>query len=222
MAKGEKRKGKKKGQSVARRNLLIGGAALVVLVLIGGLALSFWLYGRLRSDRPSVAVPTSFDTYDVPEGFHCEYPADWKARHEGVKDHYDWTCKRGAASVHISQGMVGSLLGDIAGALGGQDNNPEHSPVARVHEVKRRVIADEFQNYQEEPAQTVNTHFGQARRSAFTASGTFGRKIRGYRATALALQTQFDVVCQCPEADWENLQPAFARVIESLGPSAGP
>src|SRR5262249_48906932 len=154
-------------------------------------------------------------TYDASEGFRCDYPAGWKARLEGVKDHYDFTCTRGAASIHISQGLVGSLLGDIAGAMGGQDNNPGHSPVARVHETRRRLIADEFQNYQEESAQTVNTHFGQARRSAFTASGNFGRKIRGYRATVLGHMTAFDVVCQCPAADWDNLEPAFTRAIES-------
>jgi hypothetical protein len=34
--------------------------------------------------------------------------------------------------------------------------------------------------------------------------------------------TQFDVICQCPPTDWENLQPAFNRVIASLGPGTGP
>jgi DNA-directed RNA polymerase subunit RPC12/RpoP len=218
----EKPRGKKRRRSARRRNLLILGAALL-LVLGGGSALSFWIYDRVRSDRPTVAVPVSFDTYEASEGaFRCEYPAGWKVRFEGVKDHYQLTCTRGAASIRISQGLFGSLVGDIAGAIGPPSNDPDRSPVARVHEVKRPMIADDFHDYQEEPAQTIATRFGPARRSAFTAAGTFGRKVRGYRATVLGHMTQFDVVCQCPPADWENLQPAFTHAIESLGAGTGP
>jgi len=202
------------------RLLLFGGAGLAVFLVCGG-GFSFWLYQRLRSDRPSVPVPTSYETFEASDGsFRCDCPAGWKLSVEGIKDHRDLTCTRGGASIRISQGLVGSILGDIA-AAGPEDNDPDRAPVARVHEFKRKLVTEQLADYQEERAETVRSGFGPARRSAFTASGFLGRKVRGYRATALGHMTGYDVLCQCPAADWEGLRPVFAHVIESLGSGPG-
>jgi hypothetical protein len=215
-------RGKKGPPPGPPRALIIGGIVLAVVVLGGGIGLSFWIYQKVRTDRPSVAVPTAFTPNEAPDkSFRYEYPADWKIHTEGAKDHYETTITRGSASIKITQGIVGSLLGDIAGA-GDPGNDPERSPVARVHELKRAAATEGLSKYQEEKAQTVRTKFGDARVSAFTATaGTFSQRVRGYRATVLGHMTQFDILCQCPTADWENLEPVFSRLIAGFGPGSG-
>ena len=42
----------------------------------------------------------------------------------------------------------------------------------------------------------------------------FGGAIRGYRATALTHDKRVRIVCQCPEAEWQALKPAFDKVMK--------
>jgi hypothetical protein len=218
-----KRRKKKRPPPVNLTRLLIAGGALALLLLIGAGFLSFWLYNWLLVERPTIPAPTSYASYEAPDdAFRCPYPAGWKVEAEGFKDHYQVTFTKQSASIRISQGLLGSIVGDIAGAAN-RDNDENHLPVMSVHELKRAIIAEEFHDYQEEPAETISTPMGKVRRSAFTAKGALGwGKIRGYRTTAMAHMTQLDVVCQCSQADWEVLQPAFAKIIENLGGRAAP
>jgi hypothetical protein len=214
----ERKRKKKRKQSNRVVVLLVAGGMVLAVLLCGGVGLSFWLYSRLASGGPTATAVSSYDTYQAPEdAFGCDYPSGWAVQREGVKDHYELTFSKGSASITISQSIAGSAVGDIAGAAGDPGNDPERTPVARVHAFKQAMIAEKFSGYQEEAAVTVPGGFGPARRSAFTATGLLGRKLRGYRATTLGPMIQYDIVCQCPAADWEVLEPAFARVIQSLG-----
>jgi hypothetical protein len=215
----ERKRKKKRKQSTRVVVLLVAGGAALAVLLCGGVGLSFWLYPRLTAGGPSATAVSSYATYQAPEdAFGCDYPSGWAVQREGVKDHYEVTFSKGAASISISQSIAGSALGDIAGAGGDPGNDPERAPVARVHAFKQAQAAEKLSGYQEEAAVTVPSRFGTARRSAFTARGLLGRKLRGYRATALGPMIQYDIICQCPAADLEVLEPAFARVIQSLGP----
>jgi hypothetical protein len=218
------RKRKKKGKPAGRPvvlYLVVGGVALVLLLAVVG-GLSFWGYARWKAASAAVA-PASYDTYRAPEGvFQCDYPSGWTVQRQGIKDHYEVSFTKGSASIRISQSLAGSAMGDIAGAGPDPGNDPERQPVARVHAFKQAQVAEEMSGYKEEQAETVPGRFGGARRSPFTATGLLGGKIRGYRATALGPMIQYDIICQCPESDWEVLRPAFARVIESLGGATGP
>jgi len=42
-------------------------------------------------------------------------------------------------------------------------------------------------------------------KAEFTASGSFGGKLKGYRATALSRDKALRVMCKCLEGDWEKL-----------------
>jgi hypothetical protein len=215
-----RKKPKRKRQAPAWRPPRRLVVVLAVVLLVGLVA--FLVIRKLTDTGPRAVAPSAFATYKAPEGaFQCQYPEDWSVQPEGIHNRYKVTFTKHHASIRISQGVLGSVLADISGALGaGKDD--ERSPVAQVHELKRRATEAEASGYKEEPAQTVTTRFGKARRSAFTEAGSFGKQTRGYRATVLGHQTQFDVYCECPAADWETLQPAFAQVIESLGPGTGP
>jgi predicted Zn finger-like uncharacterized protein len=214
----EGRTGKRKKKQKAGRSqlVLLGIAAGVGVLVLCGIVLAVVLMPHGKK----MTAPDSFATYDAPEGeFACLVPADWKLQEAGIKNTRSITVKKGSASIHIRQSLAGSLLGDIAGAGERDANVPdERLPVSRVHDLKKAGVAEEFSKYQEEAPTTVMTKsFGKARRSAFTCSGTFGGKKRGYRATVLANMISYDIICQCSEADWAVLEPAFAKVIASLG-----
>jgi hypothetical protein len=210
---------KKKRKAGAQQLVILGVASGVGLLVLGGIVLAVVLMPRGKK----MTAPESFVSYSAPEGeFGCLVPADWDLKAAGTQNTRSLTVKKGSASIHIRQSLAGSLLGDIAGAGGGDAKLPdEHLPVSRVHDLKKAGVAEEFRKYEEEPATTVMTKgFGKARRSAFTSSGMAGKK-RGYRATVLANMISYDIICQCPEADWAMLEPAFAKVIESLGHGGG-
>jgi hypothetical protein len=198
--------------------LVLGGAlgavALIALVVVAAVLL------RPRLGPPKVTAPEQYAVYNSPEDvFHVSLPKGWKLESGGRKGQYRVSAERGAATIQVYESLTGSLLGDIAGA-GQPDPNvrDEFLPVSRVHEIKQQAVSEEYGDYREEPAVTVETQFGKARRSAFTARAGLGGKVRGYRATALGTMTSIGVVCTCPPGDWDTLEPAFARVIASLGP----
>jgi len=170
----------------------------------------------------SLEAPTSFDSYNAKDGsFACQYPAGWEAA-GGGKGHQWAKFTSGSAEIKIETNISGSLIGDIAQsrnqAAGIQDAHEDLAPVAQVHEMEKEGFAEDMSNYEEQAPQTVRTGLGDARKAEFTASGTFGGTIHGYRVTALSRDRRVQVVCQCSESDWETLRPAFDRVIESLAP----
>jgi predicted Zn finger-like uncharacterized protein len=217
----EGRAGKrKKKQKAGQKQLVVLGIASGVGVLVLGLVV---LAVVLMPRGKKMTAPESFVNYNAPEGeFGCLVPAGWNLQEAGIKNTRSITAKKGSARIHIRQSLAGSLLGDIAGARERDPNPPdERLAVSLVHDIKKAGVAEEFGNYQEEPPTTMMTKgFGKARRSAFTASGMLGKK-RGYRATVLANMISYDIICQCSEADWAVLEPAFAKVIESLGHGVG-
>jgi hypothetical protein len=214
-----RRKKNRAGKS-ARGYLILGGAVAAVTLLALVITGAFLLRSRFGPEK--MTPPEHFVTYDSPEDvFHVSVPKGWKLESGGRKSTYWVSAEKGGATIKVYESLVGSLLGDIAGAGPlGPDVRDELLPVSRVHEVKRRTFAEEYSDYREEPAVTVETKFGKARRSAFTGRAGLGGKVRGYRATALGAMTQITVVCTCSPGDWDTLEPAFARAIASIGPGA--
>jgi hypothetical protein len=206
-----RKKKKKKKQARSRWPVLAGLAAIGVAAL----ALTVWVIAR-GTAGPSPARPvTDWDKFRTEENeFSFDYPADWTARGYGIRGRREAAVTGGSASITVKENLAGSLVGDIARAAArGQPVGEEHTPVAQVHELRR---PKDSRTYREEPAVTVMTRFGEARRSAYTD----GSK-RGYRATVLMHKTALDVFCECRASDWETLRPAFERVIESLGRGEG-
>src|SRR5262249_59371004 len=135
----------------------------------------------------------------------------WQLQSGGRKSAYWVSAEKGGATIKVYESLTGSLLGDIAGAGQADPNvSDELLPVSRVHNMKQKTFAEEYSNYREDPAVTVETRFGKARRSEFTAKAGLGGKVRGFRATALGAITQISVVCICSPGDSDALAPAFA------------
>jgi hypothetical protein len=202
-----RKKKKKKKQAPSRWPLYAGLAAVGVVAL----ALSIWAVVRLAGGSPPAKAVTAWEKFSSEENeFGFDYPAGWDAKSFGIRDRREAEVKGEGASIIVKQNLAGSLVGDIANAAARGKPVPEElTPVAQVHEMRR---PQEPSTYREEPAVTVQTRFGSARRSAYTD----GSK-RGYRATVLMHRTALDVFCECRASDWETLRPAFEHVIESLG-----
>ncbi len=201
-----KKKKKKKKPARSRWPLYAGLGALGVL----GLVLTIWVVVKVTRGEPPAQPVTAFERYSTEEkdlGF--DYPKGWDVSEYGKQNQRHIEVKGGSAMITMKENLAGSLVGDIAGALGGGKEVPEElTPVAQVHEMRR---PKDSSSYREEPAVSVDTRMGKVRRSAYTD----GSK-RGYRATALMRQTALDVFCECRASDWETLRPAFERVIASL------
>jgi hypothetical protein len=103
----------------------------------------------------------------------------------------------------------------------GSDPNEEdetQTPVAKLHEFRKESVAEEYNGYEELSVTTVQSGMGDARRSEFTASHGFRSKLRGYRVTYISPRAQMNVMCECPEEDWEKAKPIFEKVIASVAP----
>lgn len=176
-----------------------------------------------------VAAPKSYAKWTPNDSvFHIEYPEGWNA--EGnAKDGRQWAeFSKGNCMITCQTDVSSSLIGDIAesamsiGGVGGEVEaiDPklaeELAPVAQVHDLKMKEPPPEFKNYKEEDAQTFRSQLGDGRKSEFKASVGLGRKVKGYRVTALTNDRGITIFCYCPEKDWKKMQPAFDHVLESL------
>lgn len=208
------RKKKSKKKPAPTSKLLIAGIAGGSVVVLALLAIPVYIILNM-SDRSAKPV-TTWDKYSTPENeFGLDYPAGWRTKSYGIHGKREVEIRGSGAKVEVKENITGSLVGDIAGAMGrgAVAEDDERSPVAAAHEMRK---PKDLPSYQEGKAVTVTSRFGKARRSEYTNGST-----RGYRATVLMHQTALDVFCECRAADWDILRPAFERMIESLGPGGG-
>jgi hypothetical protein len=181
-----------------------GGVFVLVLVIVVGIVT---VIVGIKAIRGAPAEPvTAWNRYVAPEQeFGFDFPKGWDFRQYGIKDKREVNVNKGSASISFKENLTGSLIGDIANAANfGKDVSDDRLPVAKVHEMRKPEGA------KEDPAVTVNSKSGKARRSFYSDGSR-----RGYRATVLLQQTALDIFCECHETDWETLRPAFERVIES-------
>lgn len=194
------------------------GIVALALLAVGGLAFAAisLMPKKGASAKGRMAAVEKFATYNANDAaFRCEYPEDWKLTDGGGKGSSWAKFENGNAYIKFGEKIVGNLLGDIGGNR--TDDDGEMSTVAGVHETKKSYYAEEeFKNYVEENAEPMKCSFGRARRSIFTASGGWGKKLKGYRVTVLGAVRQIDIICVCSETDFETLKPAFIKSMESI------
>lgn len=217
-----KRRKKKKSSANQKTNqkwipyLIFGSIGACAIMLLLGVVIIAVVWSR--SSGGKLTTPAEYVTYNSNEDvFHIDLPKDWKIEGGGKKNYTSVSARKGTASIEVSEGLIGSLIGDIAGARNEPNPTDENLPVSRVHDFKRRLFEEEYGKYQEQDTVMIRNGFGKTRRSAFTGTIAGIRKTRGYRSTSLGVLTQIGVVCQCSPGDWDTVEPAFARAIETLG-----
>jgi hypothetical protein len=168
----------------------------------------------------SIEAPKSFQKFQAKDGsFSCLAPDGWDISTGGRSDNtYGWgKFAKGSAEIKITADVAGSLMADIQRG-GNRDENSQEEAVASVHEMNRKNVAEDFDQYKEKPAKKItNAQLGEGRQGDFTAAGSMGSTIRGSRTTLLSNDRRITIICQCPSSQWKTLKPAFTKVIASVG-----
>lgn len=191
-----------------------GAICLVLLLLFG-----------LRALKPvAVTAPTSYKTYTaIDNTFSCDGPVGWKTSETGAPAGSISTVsyELGPARVKVVSDATGSLLSESFNAANANLPPEQQIPaVQKLHEQDKKQLEDSLTDYQEQPAQKLQTPFGESRLSEWTATGKAGA-LHGYRATMLGREREITVICFAPAGDWAPLQPAFQRIINSVTPGNG-
>lgn len=198
-----------------------------LLALIGPAAL---ILGTAGCGGGPVSAPTGYAEWNAKDGtFRIDYPDDWKAE-GGGRHSVQWaTFTKGSAMIDVKVSFSESVQGDILGGgagvgqattimgpegdSSGEDEPPP--PVAILHEAKKKNFAKQYSEYKEQAAIKIQPSLGEGRKSEFTAATSF-RKIHGYRTSILNSNRGITIICQCAEADWNTLKPAFDKILDGV------
>ena len=167
-----------------------------------------------------VAAPTSYTQFESKDKqVKFEYPTGLEVTASGGQGLLSHSIfQMGPAKIDVACDVAGSL---IAGPASPRNDPNIEPPVVRIHELGLKNVQEDMSGYEEQQAQPIQTKVGEGRVSEFTAAGSIGGKIRGFRATALTRDRRVTVICTCPVRDWETLKPAFTQVISSLTQGSG-
>jgi len=197
--------------------LVIGG-----VFVIGIVGLLFFL-PSMSSKKSDIQVPEEEDYLlyidKIAQEFRVKYPPGWKVESGGRGTSNPWArFTKGSATIRIKTSMGASALGSMMNPVGVDDGETpdELSPVAGIHTFMKDQFAENYSGYEEQPAITIKTGFGDGRMSEFTAKGSWGSKTKGIRLSCLGIRYQFTLMGDCPEADWAACKPIFEFVAESL------
>ena len=166
-----------------------------------------------------VAVPKNFKHWNSADGaFALDYPSTWIAQGGIDKNRGNSHVKleKGGVSIRVDASFQQSVIGDILGGSFDTTDMPDSSqPEALLHEKNLDYYKDNYQNYQEEGAETIKLPIGAARVAEFTAAdGLFN--IRGIRATIVTRDKGVTFRAYAPEGQWEDFGPVFDQMLESM------
>jgi hypothetical protein len=117
--------------------------------------------------------------------------------------------------------MSGQELNQIGGPSIGRLG--EAPGINSTHGYHLDVVMKNFSNYRENAAQPIETGFGMGLISDFTAEeGLFHSRVKGCRASLVARDHQYNIVCKCPAAQFKEVKPVFEKIVASLNPDEGP
>jgi hypothetical protein len=209
-------------KKVDNRALGIGVAIVVVACVLGGVFYKVMIPTR-------VPAPTAYTTFVAPnKDFQINGPEGWDvvtaydvqgdsssdSNVGGVKFKYSH------AYIDVTTNSVVEIRNDIL--LNGAGAAPDAlfgSLAAYEQKRSKGHVAGVLKNYQEKKMPRFASPMGEAAICEYTADGPkigFGPKVHGYRMTTVGPKVYALIDCQCPEADWQTLKPAFVKVINTI------
>ena len=196
--------------------------AVLGVVVVGIVALTFALHNL----KPKlVPAPAAYKAYTALDGsFVCDRPVGWKTKEAGMPGGSRAMVTFSSDKVIVE---VESDASKLMIASASETNPLASTPFAKIaplvqqmHEKDVQQWMDALPNFQEKPAAPYQSKFGDARVSEWTASkGNI--KLHGYRVTMAGTDRAITIFCLTPERNWTILEPAFQRIIESVGPGSG-
>lgn len=182
-----------------------------------------------RADTASQALPENFEVFTHDHGgLTSEYPTDdgWvKESGGGTGGVPPWVRYKNAdqdVKIQIRGSVSGTSVGDIAAAPGGmigglgEELPDELDPVVAVHNWQREKMSSEYNSYEETEPVKIETGFGTGRICDFTGGSALSTDY-GVRASMIANQYQYNVICTAPQKRLEEYRPVFERIIQSVG-----
>jgi len=220
--KNKKKKKKKKASSGVPLPLILGIAGFVFLFVVGGVVLLIVANkGGGGSRAAAVPVPELLK-FEMPS-FSMPAPKGWTKEDGGSENHHWVEFTSGPIKIRAQDDSAG--VGDIiAGPNRGEKMDDHRMEVIHgVHLGKKEVVAEDYNNYQEDEPVPFNAPLpGMGRWSPFSGSVSsmivFKTKIRGIRATVQSNTKTIILRCTCPESQWESFKPIFEQIVTGIGP----
>lgn len=179
-------------------------------------------------------VPTGWTTFTAQDkSFSCAAPGGWettpsdKAQQMMGKDSTTGGVlfQSGGAQIDITTDTVATLVGYDLMHNNADPQTLTGSRAGVLHKQWKIATSAIHKGYHETQVQEFEAPIGDARLAEWTANGNvfgLGGRLHGYRAALVGGSLTAVVVCQCSEADWPALKPAFQHVIASVLPPAPP
>lgn len=196
--------------------------AVLGVVVVGIVALTFALHNL----KPKlVPAPAAYKPYTALDGsFVCDRPIGWKTKEAGMSggSRAMVSFSSDKVLIRVESDATKMMIASIG------DTNPLASTpfakivpmVQKMHDQDMQQWVNALPNFKEKPAEPYQSKFGDARVSEWTASkGNI--KLHGYRVTMAGTDRAVSVFCLTPERNWKILEPAFQRIITSVGPGSG-
>ncbi|HVJ68634.1 MAG TPA: hypothetical protein VM510_11645, partial [Caulifigura sp.] len=204
-----------------------------LLLGLGSLStLGYFGYQKFGGAVDTKPLEKKFVVHQGPEKiFSFEYPDDWTIEQSsgGTGGKPPIVLMNGDGAIFRIKGSVGgSMVGTIAQqgggaaiAIPGQEpavgGGDDLSPETAVHNFQQEFFKADYKTFEEEDMKKIKTPFGEGRISIFTAQESFlSPKIKGYRATFMDNNYQYNIRAYVPEKQWDKFQPTFKRMIDSL------
>lgn len=205
---------------------LYGLSAVVVLTGLFFIVRSVINAGA--ADAAAQALPDSFRAFKHEGGrLGAEYPEGWLVESGGgtggVPPWVRFKNEVQQVSISIRGSVSGTAISDIASVGGtlpgdlGEDIPDELDPVAAVHQFQKDRISAEYNSYEESEPRKIDSGFGEGRVSDFTGGSALSTEY-GVRASLIANEYQYNVICKCPQKRLEEYKPIFERIVKSVGP----
>ena len=223
-------KKKKPKDEDAANPILIG--VFVVLGLCSLSALGYFGFQKFGGAADTKPLEWKFVTFKHDIGWSVEHPDTWTPKASGGTGGQPpvLLMEADGAIFRIKGSIGGSALGSIAQtgqaggiAIPGADDDPpavggasDETPETAIHLIQQQYFKNDYKNFEETPPKKLVTPFGEGRISTFTGEEGFFSKKKGYRATFMANDYQYNIRAYVPEAQWEKWEPTFKRMIESF------
>jgi len=194
--------------------LVSAGALMVLVIIAGGVVLS-GLSGReaAKFEPPEKYVPLRLGLMIPVSGI---MPEGWESSGGGGGRSgppiFAKISDGGSISIEIRESLGLKLRQVAAGA-----RVPLPS-LTEVHEYFGEATKRNFSRYEEGPERPIETAGFTACISDFSGNEDFfSGMVKGCRASLVHPLHQYNVVCKCPPAQFEDVRPVFEKIISSLG-----
>lgn len=197
------------------------GPAIGAVIMIGFLCYEFI--------APTVGPATLSRFVSPDQRYSVMAPADWSKSVQALDPTSDSKAAGalfvdGPAKIDITTDDIVALRAhDLLTSNGPVPDSVTGDPLPVLHKMYTNRLSP-MKDYQEQPAQNVQTNLGPAEISEFTCEGGefgLGGPTHGYQASIISGDTTYEVVAQCNEKSWSGLQPMFMQVIKSMAPPDG-